>query len=156
MSMVRRPQNFQAGFTLIEAMVAGSILALVALILFEGIGVCTRIAHENAQFLVADAYAHDLVWKRYNEDYAKLVVLLDRQFDENISSNAAPSLWIQNSPAVSHTRLSRPRTATGSTDPNGLVISVDVEWGAADARRMLSTSGHEVSIYKSGVGREDS
>ena len=48
------------GATLVEVMLAAAILALMVLSLFEGIAVSARIAHENAEYLQADAYAFDL------------------------------------------------------------------------------------------------
>lgn len=157
--MTRTFQRAKSGVTLVETLLAGAILALTSLTLFEGIGMCTRIAHENAQFLVADAYAHDLAWKRFNEDYIQLKTLLGKQdtvnFNETISSNAAPTLWSSSSPAKSCTTLSRPKAENGTIDPNGLLISVDVEWGPSNSRRTLSSSAHSISIYKSGIGRED-
>ena len=47
------------GVTLVEVMLAASILALMVLALFEGIAVSARVARENAEYLQADAYAFD-------------------------------------------------------------------------------------------------
>lgn len=148
--MKRRSGKAKGGFTLVETMLAGSLLALAVVSLFEGIGVCARIGHENAQYLQADAYAHDLTWKRYNESYANLKSAYDLNKNaaivENISSNAAPALWLASSAARSYTTFSR---LAGDTAGSGLVITVDVEWGPAGRRRRLSTSGHAASIFKS-------
>ena len=157
--MKRRDRRSRRGFSLVEVMLAGGLVALTAVSLFEGIGVCARIAHENAQFLVADAYAHDLAWKRFNENYSALnSVHLGRRNQpivENIASNAAPALWISGSPAQSRTVFSYPKTASGADDVNGVRVTVDVEWGAAGNRRSLSSAGHVVAVHKSAHGQED-
>ena len=146
-----RTRNAERGVTLVEVMLAASILALTVLAVFEGIAVSARIARENAEYLQADAYAFDLAWKRYNEKYGKLCKLVsERPFDENIVSNAAPMLYRKDFPAQSHTTIRR------FTDPNdtsvefGVLISVDVEWGAEGARRHLSAT-HTATVFKSGV-----
>ena len=154
------PSNRHAkhGVTLVEVMFAGSLLALAVVSIFEGVGICTRIAHENAQFLVADAYAHDLAWKRTLESYSVLNNLLlshnGSPFTETISSNAAPKLWFQESPPVSYTTFSWPRNSSGEEEKTGIIISVDVEWGPRGKRLRLSTASHTVQAFKSGIGLE--
>ena len=157
---MRKPAcQFRSGVTLIEVMLAASILALAALTLFEGIGVCSRIIHENAQFLVADAFAHDLAWKRAHESYAALnTLVLSRNGSplvENLSSNAVPALWRTDAVPQSRTTFTWPRNASGAEEKNGVVITVDVEWGPARNRRSLSTAAHPVQAFVSGIGRED-
>lgn len=148
----RRNRSHARGATLIEVMLAASIFMLMVLALFEGIAVAARIARENAEYLQADAYAFDLAWKRYNESYLALRGLASTP-DEEITEAAAPMLYRAGSPAVSHTTITR------ITDPNdasvelGLLISVDVEWGAANSRRRLSAT-HTAKVFKGGT--EDS
>ena len=142
------------GVTLIEVMLAAAILALMVLSLFEGIAVSARIARENAEYLQADAYAFDLAWKRYNESYGALrnfvsVSSPERTFDENITEEAAPMLYRTGASAVSHTTIKRiPDPNDGSVEL-GILISVDVEWGAVGARRMLSAT-HTATVFKGG------
>ena len=143
------------GVTLIEVMLAASILALMVLALFEGIAVSARIARENAEYLQADAYAFDLAWKRYNESYGSLRNFVsasspERVFEpEDITEEAAPMLYRAGSAAQSYTTIKR------VTDPNdasvelGILISVDVEWGASGARRRLSST-HTATVFKGG------
>ena len=138
------------GVTLVEVMLAASILAL-----FEGIVVSARIARENAEYLQADAYAFDLAWKRYNESYGALRNFVsatspERVFEpEDITEEAAPMLYREGAPAKSYTVIKR------VTDPNdasvelGVLISVDVEWGTAGARRRLSST-HTATVFKGG------
>lgn len=143
------------GVTLVEVMLAASILALTVLAVFEGIAVSARIARENAEYLQADAYAFDLAWKRYNESYGALRNLVsvaspERTFDENIVSNAAPMLYRRTSPAQSHTTITRVTDPNNASIELGVLISVDVEWGADGARRHLSTT-HTATVFKGGT-----
>ena len=146
------------GVTLVEVMLAASILALMVLALFEGIAVSARIARENAEYLQADAYAFDLAWKRYNESYGALRNLVSatapqRTYDEDLVEAAAPMLYRAGSPAKSHTTITRVIDPDDASNELGVLISVDVEWGAADARRSLSAT-HTATVFKSGT--EDS
>ena len=146
------------GVTFIEVMLAASILALTVLAVFEGIAVSARIARENAEYLQADAYAFDLAWKRYNESYGALRNFVSsespqRTFDEEITEDAAPMLYRASGPAVSHTTITRVIDPSDASNELGVLISVDVEWGAADARRSLSAT-HTATVFKGGT--EDS
>ena len=144
-----RTRNAERGVTLVEVMLAASILALTVLAVFEGIAVSARIARENAEYLQADAYAFDLAWKRYNESYGALRKLVsERPFDENIVSN--PMLYRKDSPAKSHTTIRRITNPSDTSVEFGVLISVDVEWGAEGARRHLSAT-HTATVFKSGV-----
>ena len=146
-----RTRKAERGVTLVEVMLAASILALTVLAVFEGIAVSARIARENAEYLQADAYAFDLAWKRYNESYSALRNLASgRSFDENIVSNAAPMLYRKTSPAQSHTTITRIVDSSNTSVELGVLISVDVEWGAEGARRHLSTT-HTATVFKSGT-----
>lgn len=137
------------GVTLVEVMLASSILALMALSLFEGVAVAARIARENAEYLQADAYAFDLAWKRYNESYMALRNLTATP-DEEITEEAAPMLYHTGAPAVSHTTITRVVDPNDTSVELGLIISVDVEWGAPNARRRLSST-HTATVFKGGT-----
>ena len=147
--LARRDHALSRGVTLIEVMLAASIFALMVLALFEGIAVSARIARENAEYLQADAYAFDLAWKRYNESYMALRNLTIIP-DEVITEEAAPMLYRVESPAVSHTTITRLANPEDPSVELGVLISVDVEWGAADARRHLSST-HTATVFKSGM-----
>lgn len=62
----------KAGFSLMELMVAGSVLLLMSLALLEGIVVAAKIARENSEHLAAEALAFDIAWTRFNEEYKGL------------------------------------------------------------------------------------
>ena len=153
----RRNRLRTRGTTLIEVMLAGALLLLMVLSLFEGIAVAARIARENAEYLQADAYAFDLAWKRHNESYQAL-----RNFatgtvqTETITEEAAPMLYRNGSAAVSHTRITRVYDPNNTSVELGILISVDVEWGKAGSRRRRSGSGGEsdygkwITVFKGG------
>ncbi len=144
------------GVTLVEVMLAASILALMVLALFEGIAVSARIARENAEYLQADAYAFDLAWKRYNENYSSLRNLIGKtqtwvEFPaEEITEEAAPMLYRARSVAKSYTTIRRIMDPSDPSVELGVLISVDVEWGGAGARRRLSAT-HTATVFKSGT-----
>jgi type II secretory pathway pseudopilin PulG len=149
-----RDRSRARGVTLIEVMLAASILALMVLALFEGIAVSARIARENAEYLQADAYAFDLAWKRYNESYAVLrnfvsTTSSERTFDEEITEEAAPMLYRAGSSAVSHTTITRITNPADASVELGLLITVDVEWGSSNSRHRLSST-HTAKVFKSG------
>ena len=153
-SFSQRTCRAKRGATLIEVMLAASIFALMVLSLFEGIVVSARIARENAEYLQADAYAFDLAWKRYNESYAALrnfvsATVPEQTFNENITEDAAPMLYRAGSPAVSYTTITRIVDPNDTSVELGVYISVDVEWGAANSRRRLSST-HTATVFKSG------
>ena len=143
------------GVTFIEVMLAASILALTVLAVFEGIAVSARIARENAEYLQADAYAFDLAWKRYNENYSSLRNLIGKNQtqvelpSEEITEEAAPMLYRAGSAAQSYTTIKRVLDPNDASVELGILISVDVEWGVSGARRRLSST-HTAMVFKSG------
>ncbi len=151
-----RDRTRARGVTLVEVMLAASILVLMVLSLFEGIAVSARIARENAEYLQADAYAFDLAWKRYNEGYLALRNLIPSGANsvslpvENIQEDAAPMLYRNGSEAKSYTTITRVADPNDNSVELGLLISVDVEWGAENARRRLSAT-HTATVFKGGT-----
>ena len=154
-SSLPRMRRTRRGVTFIEVILAASMLALTVLTVFEGIAVSARIARDNAEYLQADAYAFDLAWKRYNESYGALRNFVSpsvpqRTFDEEIVEDAAPMLYRTAAPAVSHTTITRLIDPSDASNELGVLISVDVEWGAEGARRRLSTT-HTATVFKGGT-----
>lgn len=153
--------GFHRGVTLVEIMVAGAILALLSIALFNGSGLAARLAQENAEFLAADAFAFDLALKRSRESYAKLGEIRaernGRAIEETISSNAVPILYRASSPAIARTWVKWAKKRDGQDDPDALQVAVDVEWGPSDERRTLSARQGQTVVLKSGIGlqRED-
>ena len=120
------------GVTLVEVMLAGAILVLLSLAMFNGISVAVRIAHENAETLSAEAVVWDAVWKRFNEEYSMLLPT-DGWVSETLTTNAAPALSGYNMPPVLKLRVS---AIPGYTSLR--CIEGDIEWGPTTKRRALS------------------
>ena len=153
--------KMRRGVTLTEVMIAGAILSLLALTLFEGVGVAARLSQENAEYLAADAYAFDLAYKRSRESYGELLKVRDAKkgdvLRETISSNACPVIFREGrgNAAESLTRINWAKTADGHDDPNALLISVDVEWGPQNRRHAPSDRFGRAAVVKSGIGLKE-
>ena len=134
------------GFTLVECMVAGSLLCLLAVAFLKGIAVTSRIAHENAQVLAADGVVWDAIWKKFNEDYDSLRVKSAADTEE-LTAAAAPELYVESAPPVLSVRVSAVRGY-----PDLREISADLEWGPPAARRRYSDY-QPAFVYRSPLGR---
>ena len=144
------------GFTLVECMLATSIVCLLTLVLFEGVIMSTRIAHENADLLAAEAVAWDAVWKRFNEDFERLS---RGTVTENLSAEAAPQLTKYDvRPVLKVTVADTDEAGFSRLATDMLKITADVEWGPGGKRRKLSdmsvTPGEPyVKVFRSRLGR---
>lgn len=134
------------GFTLLECLLAGALLSLLAVAFLKGIGVTTRVAHENAQILAADGIVWDAVWKKFNEDFDSLRVRSTPD-EETLTQAAAPELYVENSPPVLSVRVS---AVDGFPDLRE--ISADLEWGPMGARKRYSDY-QWAFVYRSSLGR---
>ena len=143
------------GFSLVETMLAGALLTLVTLALFEAVITGARIVHENSEALAADALAWDSLWKRFNEDFDSSYRAGTLPFtrEETVTSNRMSVLWYPGSPAKLVTVVSN------SADRTGRVIDVNVEWGPSSSRKSLmprtgaKSFNHPVRVYRSLLGR---
>jgi len=137
------------GFTLVECMLASAILGFAATMLFQGVGVFSRIAHENAQLLVAEAIAWDAAWKRFNESYDNLTY--EPASWKDLTEKAAPALYgYDESPKI---KIEVQPMATAGWRSDMKVITVDVEWGSLAHRFKLSDAGRAVRICRGPLGR---
>jgi type II secretory pathway pseudopilin PulG len=137
------------GVTLVEVMLAGAILLLLSLALFNGVAIAVRIAHENAETLSAEAVVWDAVWKRFNEEFSMLLPT-DGWTSETlvgVKTNAAPALCVYDVPPVLKLRVS---AVPGYTALR--CIEGDIEWGPTGKRRSLS-SVCPIFVYRSDMGR---
>ena len=142
------------GFTLVECMVAGAVLSLSALILVQGVGVASRVAHENAEVLAAESIAWDAAWIRFNErndENKSDSLLVESGRWQDLSEKAAPQLYGYDTPPKIKIDVAL------VDDPGWRVdlkeIHVDLQWGASGHRFMLSESGHDVWLRRSMFGR---
>ena len=159
------------GVTLVEVMVAGMLLSFLAIGLFEGSAFAARLAKENAEYLAADAFAFDLAWKRFHEDYSKLKAIAQQNngagkaYVETISASAVPALVRNTKTTTSsktkvastspdaptaRTTICAAKNQSGTTDDSAITITVDVEWGPSTSRRHRS-----VTVYRSERGQEE-
>lgn len=123
------------GVTLVEVMLAGAIISLLSLAMFNGISIAVRIAHENAETLSAEAVVWDAVWKRFNEAYSQLQPTdgWESETFNNNKTNAVPALCCYDSAPVLKIRVSV------VSENNALrCIEGDLEWGPSNKRRSLS------------------
>ncbi len=151
----------RAGVTLIETMIAGAILVLVLTAAFHGIVTSTRVCHENARLLAAEAYAWETAWIWLNKNWESL--------DEETKSY---TLSDEDCPQIGPAALGEAAvcvvrvTNIQEIDRHGDTIAakqidVDVEWGAPGDRRTLNnlasaslpSSGLPISVTKSSINR---
>ena len=141
------------GFTLVECVLAGTLLSLLSIALLKGVAVATRIAEENAQLLAADGVAWDAVWKTFNEDYDDIPVGSNTVW---LSQSAAPQLYVEGYQAeltVVVTNFNMGTKVGGEWKYSPMKsIEADVAWGVKGNRKSLS-SFHRVFVYRSDLGR---
>ena len=135
------------GTTLVEVMLAGAIIALLSLALFNGLAISARIAHENAETLSAEAVVWDAVWKRFNEDYAVSIknAAGSGWTEETLSTNSAPALAVYDT-------MPKLKTRVTELTETLCCIEGDLEWGPAAKRRHLSDTC-PVFVYRGELGR---
>lgn len=140
---MRRTRRNRTGVTLVEAMIASAVLLLVSLSLFEGLIVSARIAKENSEYLAADAYAFDIAWRVFNENYATLTA--GTSISADIRTNEVPVLSRPGWP-VPEKQVDIENAA------NGRLITVDIYWGPSSRRHKLS-EWHTLQVLRSNIAR---
>lgn len=125
------------GFTLVEVMVAGAILALLTCALLEGIIVAVKVSRDNSRHLAAEALAFDLAWLHFNRDYdsdlRKAVLSGSSTTTYSNAGTLAPTL--ANANATAQVRIS---SVNGIS---GVLIHSEVTWGPSANRQ---TVAHDV------------
>lgn len=138
------------GFTLVECMLAASIFCLLTLVLFEGVIVSSKIAHENSDLMIAEGVAWDAVWKRFNEPYDDLRNNEDAW--QVLSEEAVPQLYRYGSAPKLRLVVGAQENLIG-WNRNMRKISADVEWGPASDRHRLSDYGEVPVAFRGELGR---
>ena len=122
------------GFTLVEVMVAGAILALLTCALLEGIIVAVKVSRDNSRHLAAEALAFDLAWLHFNRDYdsdlRKAVLSGSSTTTYSNAGTLAPTL--ANANATAQVRIS---SVNGIS---GVLIHSEVSWGPSANRQTVS------------------
>ena len=139
-------------------MLAGSILLISTLALFEGIMLASRISRENAEMLQAEGVAWDAVWTVFNEDY-------DRLLDEcrsktggisvrtvTLSDDVAPILARYDMAPTLSVTLTKVAVTIDSGEKNFVSVEGDVTWGPRLNRRSLS-SVQRTFVWRGPVSR---
>ena len=164
----------RGGFTLVEAMLAGAIAVLLTLSLMEGLIVSTKISHENAELLAADAFAWDTAWRWLNKSYDDLPsqvagVVYDSETDSAMARTLAGCPELDADKTGGDPRVVvRAALCDGAGAPfrhgagvKAKRIDVDVEWGPPGDRKCLNdlrgagTANYSqpVSVYKCSIER---
>ncbi len=126
------------GITLIETMVAGGISAIVLTAAFEGLVVATKVAHENAQILSAEAFAWETAWTWLNRRYTDVEA---GTYGGAVASNDCPAVCraATGAEAVLRVQVQAPQEITRHGETvTAKRIAVDVAWGKAGHRRSLN------------------
>ena len=140
------------GMTLVEVMVAGAILTLLTVALFQGIILASRIARENAELLQAEGVAWDAVWMAFNEDYDRLRGQCPSVRTVTLSEDMAPELAGYAQAPTLTVSLSRAREIVDGRPVDFVAIEGDVEWGPSGRRRKVSDV-QRTFVYRSSLGR---
>ncbi len=133
------------GFTLVETMLAGSILLISTLAMFEGITLATRISRENAELLQAEGVAWDAVWTVFNEDYERLIDECNSKSggvsvrSVTLSDDVAPILARYDMAPTLSVTLTKVAVTIDSATKNFVSVEGDVTWGPRLKRRSLSS-----------------
>ncbi len=165
--------NAKRGVTLIEVMLASSIILFIVMVFFEGIVTMARISKENSELLAADAFAFDLAWCVYNQDYEESKVnnitrgiKVTHKGINDLNANwggtegwkdipttadgqSLVPLLVQNGWGTPQYRI---EVATSENVKKGKLIQVDVRWGPESARRSISQT-HPVRIFRANIAR---
>ena len=149
------------GFTLVEAMVAGGVLSLATLALFEGISHAARLSRESAEVLQAEGVAWDAAWAAFNEDYDLLLAECRRgaggesERTVELSAEAAPLLARYDARPVLYVTLKSNDATTIDVDGSRkafVLVESDVAWGPGANRRRLSAV-QRTFVYRGPIGR---
>jgi type II secretory pathway pseudopilin PulG len=131
-----------AGFTLVETMVAGCVLAIATIALFEGTVLAMRLSRENAELLQAEGLAWDAVWSAFNEDYDLLLGECRNGASTRsvtLSDDMAPLLARYDTSPVLSVTLTRTDVDVDGMGKSFVAVEGDVTWGAGAHRRSLSS-----------------
>ena len=122
------------GFTLVEVMVAGAILAMLTCALLEGIIVAVKISRDSSRHLAAEALAFDLAWLHFNRDYDSDLRKATLAGPSTTTYNNAGSL----APTLADANASAQVRISSVSGISGVLIHSEVSWGPAANRQTVS------------------
>lgn len=182
----------RSGLTFIELLLAGFILSTVAFGAISGMLHVSRFVDRRAELLAADGFCWDVAWALFN-DYRMLKWYMDGAPSENTGELAYPRSDVANcfeikgtispedgmgaqydflshlqypgSPPVCYITLSNRVDAVTKfpIKDGGIYVSVNLEWGPANARRILVRRAdtpddayvfdHPITVFRSPYSR---
>lgn len=174
----------RGGFTLVELLLAGAILATISFGALIGTLRINQIVNDRSDLMAADGYCWDVAWKLLNEDYEMLREATVAAAEENGCNGCELSapVWHKDhlppdgkedytflphleSP-VCYVTFSNALDSAGNVIPNGMCIGVNLEWGPPGQRSILmrranqDLSGiktvydHPIEVFKSYIPRK--
>ena len=148
----------RGGFTLVELLLAGAILATISFGALIGTLRINQFIGNRSDLMAADGYCWDVAWALFNTDYGELREIVDQASSNGchaceITGRVLPArlqttgsgryeflshLQFDGSPPVCYITLSNACDRTGKEDGvSGICIGVNLEWGPADRRSIL-------------------
>lgn len=155
----------RGGFTLLELLLAGAILATISFGALIGTLRISKMVNDRSEMMAADGYCWDVAWALFNADYTQLSELVERaktlgcrgcEISGNVwhPGNLNPErpeyrfLSHLQSP-VCYVTLSNAVDTAGAEVQGGVCISVNLEWGPPDQRSILMPrANHDISSFK--------
>ena len=171
----------RSGFTLVELLLAGAILATISFGALVGTIRISKIVNDRSELMAADGYCWDVAWALFNTDYEQLRGPLDQAVVMGCRGcEISGNVWHSGNPnperpeykflsqllsPVCFVTVSNALDSAGKEVENGLCISVNLEWGPQGRRSILmprpnqDKSGietvydHPVQVFKSSISR---
>lgn len=136
------PLQRKAGVTLVELLLAGAVTSISVLALLGGFATAQRIVHANAEALRADNIAFDLLWRRFNIDYDRLLPTGLNAPEQRTEANTSPyhSSRLTPAPAYVYTE----RTAVSNSVK---CLSIDLKYGPN------GTNVRHLDVFRSEIPR---
>ena len=171
----------RGGFTLVELLLAGAILATISFGALIGTMRISKMVNDRSQLMAADGYCWDVAWALFNTDYEQLRDPIEQAKAQGFHGcEISGNVWHSGNPnpdrpeykflsqlqsPVCYVTLSNAVDSAGKEVESGLCISVNLEWGPPgqrsilmpranhDVSEMKMVYNHPVQVFKSHFGR---
>ena len=171
----------RGGFTLVELLLAGAILATISFGALIGTMRIQKLISQRSELMMADGFCWDVAWKLFNDDYGSLKLftqdltngvtcrvirgrVLPKELQTGIGKFEFLSpLQFKDSPPVCYITLSNAVDEAGNANPDyGICIGVNLAWGPAEDRSILLPRSdvdakhvyqHDISVLRSNFAR---
>ena len=163
----------RGGFTLVELLLAGAILATISFGALTGMMRISKMVNDRSELMAADGYCWDVAWAIFNDDYDMLKeAFMDRLEEKNCRAveikGRVPPVEYQREGSrryefLSHLQygsteaswpicyilFSNAVNSAGQKIEDGFCISVNLEWGPEGQRSILMPrQGIDMSLMK--------